>query len=38
MTPEEYVKEKLQDLGKAIDDQIPIDYGFVLLVFSFGPE
>jgi hypothetical protein len=36
MTPEEYVKEKLQDLGKAVDDQIPVNYGFVLLVFPFG--
>jgi len=36
MTPEEYIKDKLQDLGKAVDDQIPVDYGFILLVFPFG--
>lgn len=38
MTPEEYIKDKLQDLGKAVDDQIPVDYGFILLVFPFGPD
>jgi hypothetical protein len=36
MTTEEYIKDKLQDLGKAVDDQIPPDYGFILLVFPFG--
>jgi hypothetical protein len=38
MTPEEYVKDKLQDLGKAVDDQIPVNYGFILLVFPFGSD
>jgi hypothetical protein len=38
MTPEEYIKDKLQDLGKAIDDQIPVNYGFILIVSPFGPD
>jgi hypothetical protein len=38
ITPEEYIKDKLQDLGKAVDDQIPVNYGFILLVFPFGPD
>src|SRR5260221_11977923 len=38
MTPEEYVKDKVQDLAKHIDDQIPVNYGFILLVFPTGPQ
>lgn len=38
MTDEEYVRDKLKDLARHIDGQIPLEHGFILLVFPFGPE
>jgi hypothetical protein len=38
MTPEEILKEKLRELAKHIDDQLPENFGFVLLAFPFGTE
>lgn len=37
MTDEEYVKDKLRDLARHIDGQIPMEHGFILLVFPYGP-
>jgi hypothetical protein len=38
MTNEEYISDKLQEMGRYVDGQIPINYAFVLLVFPFGPD
>jgi hypothetical protein len=38
MTTEDYLKDKLKDLAREIDGQIPMEHGFVLLVFPFGPN
>src|SRR5882757_1677120 len=37
LSPDDYIKGKLQELARQIDDRIPDKHGFVLLVFSFGP-
>lgn len=38
MTADEYIKDKLRDLARSIDNQIPPEYGFVLLVLPFGEQ
>ncbi len=35
---EEEVKAKLQDIGKMIKNELPEDFGFVLLSFHFNTE
>jgi hypothetical protein len=37
MTDEEYVKDHLRDIARYIDGEIPMEHGFILLVFPFGP-
>jgi hypothetical protein len=38
MTPDEYTRDKMQQLAREIDDQLPVGWGFILLCFPFGDE
>lgn len=36
MTPEEYTKDQMKQIGRLVDNEIPVGYGFLVLVFPFG--
>lgn len=36
MTADEYTKDKMQQVGAYVDDQLPIGWGFCLVCFPFG--
>jgi hypothetical protein len=38
LTPDEYTRERIQVIGKFIEDEIPVDWGFFLLVFPHGDK
>ena len=35
MTADEYTRDKMQQIGGEIDDQLPMNWGFILLCFPF---
>jgi hypothetical protein len=36
MTSDDYTRERMQVIARLIDDEIPVDWGFFLLVFPSG--
>ena len=36
MTPDEYTHDKMQQLAREIDGQLPVGWGFILLCFPTG--
>jgi hypothetical protein len=38
MTPDEYTRDKMQQLAREIDDQLPAGWGFILLCFPFDAQ
>lgn len=36
MTQDEYVRDKMQQIGRYVDDQVPEKWGWIVLTYPFG--